>query len=79
MNTISNMIPKHHVSFLMFCTASLAAAWEHNIHNAASLGFGHQRLMGLRVCGLIGLCSDAIAQIYIIIDGGIPQALGLAR
>lgn len=31
--------------------------------NAASLGFGHQRLMGLRVCGPIGLCSDAIPQI----------------
>lgn len=78
MNMISNMIPKRHVSFLMFCTASLAAAREHNIQNAASLGFGHQRLMGLRVCGLIGLCSDAIPQIYIIIEGGIPQALGLA-
>lgn len=76
---ISNLIPKHHISFLVLCTASLAAAWEHNIQNAASLGFGHQRLMGLRVCGLIGLCSDAIPQIYIIIEGGIPQALGLAR
>lgn len=76
---ISNMIPKRHVSFLMFCTASLAPAREHNIQNAASLGFGHQRLMGLRVCGLIGLCSDAIPQIYIIIEGGIPQAWGLAR
>lgn len=76
---ISNLIPKHHISFLVFCTASLATAREHNIQNAASLGFGHQRLMGLRVCGLIGLCSDAIPQIYIIIEGGIPQALGLAR
>lgn len=75
---ISNMIPKHNTSFLMLCTASLATGWEHNIRNAASLGFGHQRLMGLRVSGLIGLCSDAIPQIYIIIEGGIPQALGLA-
>ncbi len=75
---ISNMIPKHHISFLMFYTASLAIAQDHNIQNTASLGFGHQRLMGLRVCGLIGLCSDAIPQIYIIIDRGIPQALGLA-
>lgn len=41
--------------------------------------FGHQRLMGLGVCGPIGLCSDAIAQIYIIMDGGIPRAAGLAR
>lgn len=73
------MIPKRHVSRLMFCTASRATAWERNIHTTASLAFGHQRLMGLRVCGPIGLCSDAIAQIYIIIDGGIPQALGLAR
>lgn len=40
---------------------------------------GHQRLMGLGVCGPIGLCSDAIAQIYIIMDGGIPGAAGLAR
>lgn len=75
---ISNMIPKHHVSFLMFCTASLARAREHNIQKAASLGFGHQRLMGLRMCGLIGFCYDAIPQIYIIIERGIPQALGLA-
>lgn len=76
---ISNMIPKHHISFLVFCTASPTIAREHNIQNAASPGFGHQRLMGLRVCGLIGLCSDTIPQIYIIIEGGIPQALGLAR
>lgn len=73
------MIPEHHVSLLMFCAASVATAWKHNILNVASLGFGHQRLMGLRVCELIGLCSDAISEIYIIIDGGIPQALGLAR
>lgn len=69
---ISDMIPKRHVSLLVFCTAILAAAREHSIQNAASLGFGHQRLMGLGVCGLIGHCSDAIPQIYIIIEGGIP-------
>lgn len=79
MNMISSMIPEHNISFLMFCTASLARGREHNIQNAPSPGFGHQRLMGLRVCGLIGLCSDAIPQIYIIIERGIPQALGLAR
>lgn len=76
---IPNMIPKHHASFLMFSAASVATAWEHNIQNDASPGFGHQRLMGLRVCELIGLCSDAIPQIYIIMEGGIPQALGLGR
>ena len=74
------MIPKCHASFLMFCPASLATAWKHNIRNAAALRFGHQRLMGLRMCGLIGLCSDSITQIYIIIEGGgIPQVLGLAH
>lgn len=75
---ISNMIPKRNTSFLMLRTASLATGWEHNIRNAASLGFGHQRLMGLGVCGLIGLCSDAIPQIYIIIEVGNPTGAGIS-
>lgn len=75
---ISSIILKHQVSFRMFSTAPLAAAREPDIQNAASLGFGHQRLMGLRVRGPIGLCSDAIPQIDIVIKEGIPQALGLA-
>lgn len=55
MNMISDMIPKHHVSFPMFGGASLAAASEHKIRQAASLGLRQQRPMGLRVCKLIGL------------------------
>lgn len=79
MNMISNMIPKRLESFLMFCAASLASALEHNIQNTASPGFGHQRLMGLGVCGLIGLCSDAIpSDIHHYREGGNPTGAGIS-
>lgn len=79
MNTISNMIPKHLVSFLMFCATSLASAREHNIRKRCLSWVRTPKTDGIKsVWADRRLCSDAIPQIYIIIEGRNPTGAGIS-